>query len=219
MAIIRHAFSYEALSAEELAKWRDVPPAVAGDIMNREWCTSSRISPLAQGSTLVGHARTVSVMSGDNGAIHIMNSLVQPGEIIVIAGRGAQDVALIGEIIVHCAKSRGVAGFVVDGSVRDVSALRDCGIPIYAAGATPRGPHKGFGGELDCTISCGDVPVNPGDLILGDDDGITVVPRDRCASVLKAGLEKVAQEADILAQIDKGATTAEIQGLEIPDPI
>jgi regulator of RNase E activity RraA len=217
MAIIRRDGNYTPLSEDILARWRQVPPAVAGDNMNRDRSMSARVSPVAPGQPITGHARTVAVMTGDNGAIHAMLPLMKPGEILVITARGSGDVAIIGEIIVQCAKYQKCGGIVIDGAVRDISALRTLGVPVYATGATPRGPHKGFGGEIDVTIACGDVVVAPGDLVLGDDDGVTVVPRAWCDQILVLGEAQVQKEADIIAKVKAGVTTAEIQGISVPE--
>ncbi|MDF1791282.1 MAG: RraA family protein [Thalassobaculaceae bacterium] len=218
MAILRRAMSYTPLDTATLQRWRAVPPAVAGDCLNRDRCMDSSVAPLSEGYTMVGHARTISVMAGDNAAVHAALPLIQPGEILVVTAGGAGEVAIIGEIIAECAKARGCAGIVLDGAVRDVGSLRTMGMPVYATGATPRGPHKGFGGEIDTPIACGGVVVAPGDLVLGDDDGICVVPRAVCDAVLVKGEAQVAKEADIIAKVRAGITTAELQGLAVPEP-
>ena len=217
MAILRRSMSYEPLESAVLARWRNVPPAVAGDNLNRDRSMDSSVQPVGAGYVMVGHARTVAVMAGDNSAVHAALPLVQPGEVLVIAARGAGDVAIIGEIVVECAKARGCAGVVLDGAARDIASLRSLGIPVYAAGATPRGPHKGFGGEIDVPVSCGGVVVTPGDLVLGDDDGVCVVPRALCDEVLLSGEVQVAKEAEIIAKVRAGTTTAEIQGIAVPE--
>jgi len=217
MAILRRAMSYQPLDAATLERWRKVPPAVAGDNLNREHSMGSSIRPLGQGAVMVGHARTVAVMAGDNAAVHAALPLLNPGEILVVTARGAGDVAIVGEIVAECAKKQGVAGIVVDGAVRDVAALREIGFPVYAAGATPRGPHKGFGGEIDGPVACGGVVVAPGDLVLGDDDGVTVVPRALCEAALPKAEAQVAKEAEVIAKVRAGVTTAEIQGIPVPE--
>ncbi len=217
MAIIRKDGSYTPLAEDILARWRQVPPAVAGDNMNRDRSMSSRVSPVAPGQPITGHARTVAVMAGDNSAIHAMLPLLKPGEVMVIAARGSGDVAIIGEIVVECAKYQKCGGIVIDGAVRDISALRTLGVPVYATGATPRGPHKGFGGEIDVPISCGDVVVAPGDLVLADDDGVTIVPRAMCDEILPLGEAQVRKEADVIAKVKTGVTTAEVHGISVPE--
>lgn len=218
MAILRRSMTYTPLDAATLQRWKAVPPAVAGDCMNRDRCMDSTVSPLGEGMVMVGHARTVSVMAGDNSAVHAVLPLLQPGEVLVITAGGAGEVAIIGEIIAECAMARGCAGIVLDGAVRDVGSLRAMSMPIYATGATPRGPHKGFGGEIDAPIACGGVVVEPGDLVLGDDDGICVVPATRLAEVLVQGEAQVAKEADIIAKVRSGVTTAELSGMAVPEP-
>lgn len=218
MAILRRAMTYTPLDAGALERWRKVPPAVAGDNLNRDRCMNRTIQPVGRDYLLVGHARTVAVMAGDNGAVHAALPLIQPGEVLVITAGGGGEVAIIGEIVAECAKARGCAGIVLDGAARDIAALRDIGMPVYAAGATPRGPHKGFGGEIDAAIACGGVVVSPGDLVLGDDDGICVVPRHQCDAVLPKAEAQVAKEAEVIAQVRSGTTTAEIQGIAVPEP-
>ena len=93
------------------------------------------------------------------------------------------------------------------------------GRSVFAAGATPRGPHKGFGGEIDAPVACGDVVVTPGDLILADDDGVAVVPAARMVDLIDACEAKLADEAAAIEKIRAGTTTVELQGLEIPAPI
>lgn len=218
MAILRRAMSYTPLDAATLERWRAVPPAVAGDNMNRDRCMDSSIQPVGSGYNMVGHARTIAVMAGDNSAVHAALPLIQPGEVLVITAGGGGEVAIIGEIIAECAKAQGCAGIVLDGAARDIASLRTMGMPVYAAGATPRGPHKGFGGEIDTPIACGGVVVAPGDLVLGDDDGICVVPRANFDEVLAKGEAQVAKEADVIAKVRAGTTTAEIQGIAVPEP-
>ncbi len=217
MPILRRAAAFNRMSDETLARWRKIPPAVAGDCMNRTNCMAGRISPLAPGFALTGHARTISVMAGDNSAVHAALPLMQAGDIIVIAAQGNIDVAIIGEIVVACAKQQGVAGFVVDGAIRDAADLRKGPIPIFAAGAVPSGPHKGFGGEIDGTISCGGTSVTAGDLVLGDDDGVTIVPLAQADAVLAAAEAVLEKEAGMLRRIAEGATTAELQGIAVPE--
>lgn len=217
MAIIRHKGDYAALDASVLERWKGVPPAVAGDCLNRTASMAGRVSPLHPDMRIIGHARTIRVMAGDNACVHAAIPLMRPGEIIVIDAGGNPDVAIIGEILVTAAKHKGVAGFVIDGAARDVAELRAGEVPVFAAASAPAGPHKGFGGSIDGPISCGGVPVQTGDLILGDADGVTVVPLGQAAAILEAGEAHVRKETDMLAQLAAGKTTAEMLGIEIPE--
>lgn len=219
MAVLRHSYTAPAINDSLMARWRKVPPAIAGDCMNRDNCMNGRISPIADGTSLTGFARTVTPMAGDNAAIHVVLALAEPGDIIIIAGGGNLDIALMGGLMIEGAKARGIGGIIVDGAVRDLGELRESGIPVYAAGACPRGPHKGFGGRIDGAAACGDVAVHSGDLILGDDDGIAVVPQALITTLIDACEAKMAAEESDLEKIRSGVTTVELQGLEIPDPM
>jgi regulator of RNase E activity RraA len=112
--------------------------------------------------------------------------------------------AILGEIMCHYAKVRGIAGFVVDGAVRDLLPIRELGFPVFAKGITARGPFKEGPGEINTTISCGNVPVHPGDVIVGDCDGIAVVPRLHSESILEQVKELELKERETIAAIYKG---------------
>jgi 4-hydroxy-4-methyl-2-oxoglutarate aldolase len=208
--------SFEPLAAAALAGWSEIPPAIASDCMNRSQAMAARIKPVAASTRLTGQARTVNCMVGDNGAIHAALRLIRPGEVLVIDGGGFADTALWGGLLTRAALSRGAAGVVVDGAVRDVAELRESGFPCFAAAAVPAGPHKGFGGTIDGVISCGGCTVAPGDIVLGDDDGVTVVPLARAAALMADCRAKLAQEAAALERLAAGTLLADQMG--IPEP-
>ncbi len=217
MALQRHRVEFEVLSPETLALWRKIPPAVAGDCMNRTQCMAAAIKPVGAGMALVGQARTVQSMVGDNSISHAAVPLTRPGEVLVIAAGGVPDVAVWGGVATRAAIARGIAGVVIDGAVRDLAELRELGLPVYASAVVPAGPHKGFGGMIDGTIACAGCPVEPGDVVLGDDDGIVVVPLARQAEILAAGQAKLEAEERWLEAIAAGKTMAEVLGLPEPE--
>lgn len=159
------------------------------------------IKPLSAGTKLCGQARTISVMVGDNSCIHAALSTVRQGEVLTIDGGGAVDIALWGGIMTRVAMARGVQGIVLDGMVRDSAEIRATGFPCFARDAIPRGPHKGFGGTLDAVTSVGGVAVTPGDIILGDDDGVVVVPLSAAAEILRAAKDLIAREQNRLTAV------------------
>ena len=124
------------------------------------------------------------------------------------------DRAVWGGILNTRAKLRNINGVVLDGAARDAAEMREMGLPVFLSALSPAGPHKGWGGSIDDRISCGGVVVMPGDIILGDDDGVTVVPLARADVVLEASLARLAYEAEIL---EKLATGADVSGL-FPSP-
>ncbi len=210
MTLQRYETDFETLSPETLDAWRDIPPAIVSDCMNRTHFMAAAIKPVKPGIPLVGQARTVTSMVGDNGISHAAIPLVEKGQVLVIDAGGYDDVAVWGGIMTRAAMARGVAGVVIDGAIRDVAEIRELGFPVYARANVPSGPHKGFGGIIDGSISCAGCPVKPGDIVIGDDDGVAVVPLEWVDDMLAASREKLAQEEDTLKQIAEGKTTARL---------
>ena len=216
MPIQRFEVDFETLPADLLERWRGVPPAVVSDCMNRSNVMAAAIKPVAAGKRVNGQARTVTCMVGDNSAVHAAIGMMEPGQVLVVDAGGYQDTAVWGGIMTRAARQRGLAGLVVDGAVRDVAEIRELGFPCFARAAVPAGPHKGFGGIIDGPISCAGCPVRPGDLVLGDDDGVCVVPLERAEELLAASLDKIAQEERINANTAAGGLPSDAMGL--PDP-
>lgn len=133
---------------------------------------------------LVGRAITAKVRAGDNMMIHKAIDIAQPGDVIVVDGGGDLTQALVGELMQIHAQVRGIAGFVIDGAVRDVAAFYAADFPCYARGNTHRGPFKEGPGEVNTPVAIGGQVVMPGDLIVGDEDGLVVVPPDQWDAVL-----------------------------------
>ncbi len=210
--IFKNSFTH--LSTAKLAEWAKIPPAIAGDSMNRQNVMASRISPLSPGMPLVGQARTVSVLAGDNAALHEVIKHLHPGDILVIDAANYPDRAVWGGILNTRAIKQKIGGVVLDGAARDAADMRAMGLPIYLSALSPAGPHKGWGGAIDGPISCGNVVVSPGDIILGDDDGVTVVPLARADVVLEASKKRLAYEEGILAKLARG----EDVGAMFPSP-
>lgn len=204
MAVQKFNTKFERLSAEDLAKWQKIPPAIASDCMNRCYAMAAKISPLAPGMTVCGQARTVTGMVGDNGASHAAIAMAEPGEVLVIDARGHVETAIWGGIMTRAAIQQKLGGVVIDGAVRDASEIREMGFATFAAGICPAGPSKGFGGIIDGVIACAGCPVKPGDIVLGDDDGVVVVPLERQAEILDICLEKLEQEEAINADTKSG---------------
>ena len=217
MAIQRHNVTFDRLSDDVLAKWRAIPPAIVSDMMNRTQCMAGRIKPVKKGMTICGQARTVTCMVGDNSAAHYAIGLLNPGEILVIDAGGYADVAVWGGIMTHGAVAKKAGGVVIDGAMRDVAEIAEMGLSAFCAAHVPQGPHKGFGGVIDGTISCGGAAVSPGDIVIGDDDGVAVVPLARARELLAASIQKIADEDATIARIKAGETTAQMMGLPEPE--
>ncbi len=221
MPLYRQAIDFQRLDEDSLAAWREIPAAVASDCMNRAQTMAATMKPLAPGMRLCAQARTVACMVGDNGPIHAAIRLIEPGrgEALIVAAGGYGDTAVWGGLLTQAAMARGLAGVVVDGAVRDSAETRALGFPCFAAAIVPAGPHKGFGGTIDGSVSCAGCVLRPGDLVLGDDDGVAVVPLERQAEVLAAAHQKIAQEEDALRRLTEGESLADQFGLPEPTEI
>ena len=149
-------------------------------------------------AALLGTALTVRVPGGDNAFIHKALDLAQPGDVLVIDGGGCTCRALMGEIMFTYAQNVGIAGVVVDGAIRDQESLERLGLPVYAAAVTPQGPYKNGPGEINVPIACGGQVVFPGDILVGDGDGVVVVRRQEAELVLAEAREKAAYEKQLL---------------------
>jgi len=213
MSIERHPLNFEPIAEEILEAWRAIPTSIASDAMNRTQAMSAAIKPVAPGLTVVGAARTVTTMIGDNGAIHALGALLQPGEVMVVDARGQTDSAVWGEVLTRSVMQQGCAGTILDGATRDIAEIRALAFPLFCRGVVPRGPHKGFGGVIDGPIAIGAVTVHPGDLILGDDDGVVAVPRAKVDSLLATARQLIEREQLWFEEIAKGRSTVDILGL------
>jgi len=177
------------------------PSSILADVAGRRGALSGRITPLASTMRFAGPAVTVEVRPGDNLMIHAALALAKPGDVLVVDGKGDVSSALMGEIMCQQAVALGVAAVVIDGAVRDSEAIRELGFPMYAAGLNPNGPTKSVAGRLNHPISIGGVSVNPGDLVVGDADGVTVIERAKAMDLLPLAAEKVAAETKRIADI------------------
>ena len=185
---------------ELVEAFADIPVANIGDCMNRTACLDSKLRPMNQ-ARLLGTALTVKARPGDNLLTYKAIQLAQPGDVIVIAIQGETSNAIIGEIMITWAQSKGVAGFVVDGAIRDADVVKNMDIPVYAAGITPNGPYKEGPGEINIPIALHGMVVYPGDILVGDGDGVIAINPKEAANILKKAKAVVDKEAEIMKAI------------------
>lgn len=180
-------------SARELVElFRGMPVANIDDCMNRTAAANWELKPL-NSVKLLGTAFTVKVPEGDNLMFHKAMDMAMPGDVICIDAGGDGHRAILGEIMASYCQKRGIAGIVVDGSVRDADELAEMDLPVYARGAVPNGPYKNGPGEIGTVISLGGMIIHPGDIIVGDGDGILAIrPEDakELAAQVRAVQEK-----------------------------
>ncbi len=164
-------------------KFRGLPVANVSDVMSRMTAGGARLRPMHAGGYMAGPALTVKTRPGDNLMLHKSLMLAEPGDVIVVDGGGDLVNSLIGELMLSHAMKIGVAGVVIDGAIRDYGWVKANTFPVYAAGVTHRGPYKNGPGEINVPIALDGMIIEPGDLIIGDDDGVLAVPFDQTASI------------------------------------
>ena len=191
----------ERVAPEIVAEAARFPSSILADVAGRRGALSGRIAPLAPSMRFTGPAITVEIRPGDNLMIHAAMAIARPGDVIIVDGKGDLTSALMGEIMCQQCVALGVVAVVIDGAVRDSEAIRELGFPMYAAGLNPNGPTKFVPGRLNHAISIGGVTVNPGDLVVGDADGVTVIERAKAAAMLPLAAQKVAMETQRIADI------------------
>jgi RraA family protein len=175
------------------------------DNMSRLQGAAAAIRPMhGGGAKLAGPAFTVRVPAGDNLMVHKAIDIAAPGDVIVVDAAGVLEQAIIGDIMTSLAAKRGVAGFVIDGAIRDAAELAARPYPVYARGVTHRGPYKNGPGEINVPVSIGGMVVRPGDIIVGDADGVVAVPQADAEAVLAAAREQKKKEEASLAAIAAG---------------
>lgn len=214
MTVYRHDIIVPTIDEATLAAWEPVPAAVASDAQGRFQAMAGAIRPLAPGMRVVGRARTVECMVGDNSALHAAIGLCEPGvDVLVCNAQGFEDTALFGGLMTRSSLEQNIVGLVIDGAVRDAAEIIGAGFPCFSRAVVPRGPHKGFGGIIDGDISCGGVPVSSGDLVIADDDGVTIVPHGNIPQVLQQVEAILDKEQRALEAVAAGGSLSEIYGV------
>ena len=189
------------VSAEVVTRFRDLPVANVSDAMSRMSAAGPRLRPLHAGGVLAGPALTVKTRPGDNLMIHKALDMAEAGDVVVVDGGGDLTNALMGELMLAYAEKKGLAGVVLNGAVRDYGWVRQSRFPLYAAGVTHRGPYKDGPGEINVPIAVDGMVIEPGDLVLGDEDGLVCVPYAEVEAVYAAASRKHQAETGQMAAI------------------
>lgn len=189
---------------ELIEAFRGLPSSNINDEMNRLYCMHDYMRLINPDTSfqLLGPAFTVKVPIGDNLFIHQALDMAQPGDIIVIDGGNGKNRSLAGEIMMRFAQYKGIAGIVADGCLRDSDALSKMKMPIYCAGITPQGPYKNGPGEINAPIACGGQVVFPGDILVGDRDGIVVIHKEDAVLMAEVAHKKKSGEDKTFATMD-----------------
>lgn len=206
--------SIPRIKKDILRKFKNIPTTIISDSLNRMNTMHAEIKPLISPVKVVGQAITVQAMAGCNIASHEAIYIAKEGDIIVFDARGHVDTSVWGGIQTRAAKKRKLGGLVVDGSVRDVKEIIKSRFPVFCKGITPAGPHKGWPDNINVPVSCAGVPVIPGDIVVGDEDGVCVVPLKRAKEIIKTCEETMKKEKIWIKKLNKGMATTKILGLD-----
>ncbi len=195
----------DRLSHDFTAEFSGIPTSILSDVTGNTGITmESEITPVSPEVPLAGSALTVNAALGDNLIIHKAITLAEPGDVLVVDGDGYTETALIGDLMAETCKEQGIRGVVIDGAVRDQVDIRTLDYPVYARAIHPAGPSKAQAGSINVPITCGGVTVNPGDLVVGDGDGVAVLPPENLDAVLTDANEKIAGEASTREAVKDG---------------
>jgi len=204
----------DRVSAAVVAAARALPTATLHEAGGKIGALPSIIKPVAAAFRCCGPALTVHSPGGDNLWLHRALDIAQPGDVLVVHVSGAYDHGYWGEIMTTMAKARGLAGLVIDGCVRDGVLLEQIGFPVFARGLCIRGTAKDYGaiGWLNAPVLVGDITVSAGDLVVGDADGVVVVPRLRAAEIVAKSQQRERDEAAVLKRLEAGESTMQVYG-------
>lgn len=192
------------VSAELVERYRTVPVANISDSMNRITAAGARLRPMHRQGVLAGPALTVKTRPGDNLMLHYALDIAEAGDVIVVDAGGDLSNALIGEMMLAYAQKKNLGGIVINGAIRDAASIRASDFPLFAAGITHRGPYKDGPGEINVPIAIDGMVIEPGDLMVGDDDGLLCVPFDKAEAILEKAVTKHRAEAQQLQDIADG---------------
>jgi 4-hydroxy-4-methyl-2-oxoglutarate aldolase len=187
-----------------------IQSATLHEAMGKRGALPNWIKPIWPETVLCGVALTVKSRPGDNIMLHKAVSLAKPGDILVVENDAFQEAGLWGEIITVAAMQKGIAGIVTNGAVRDTVPIRTLGFPVFCGAVSIKGTTKAVPGKINVPVSFEGVVVNPGDVIVGDNDGVVVVPREEAKQVLEASEAKEKAEAEIIRRIRAGESTMDL---------
>jgi 4-hydroxy-4-methyl-2-oxoglutarate aldolase len=178
----------------KIKEFMAIPTTCISDAMDGLNNLHPAIKPLKEEYRLAGRAYTVKIPVGENRSVLEAIRKAKPGDILVVDAKGDQYRAIAGDFVVGMAQTLGIGGFVVDGVIRDIVGIKALNFPVFSRGTTVAASAKAGIGEVNIPISCGGVPVNPGDIIVGDADGVVVIPQSMEDKILANSLEKLKKD-------------------------
>ena len=192
---------------------RSLGAATVYEAQGAKGAIDSGIKPIDKASRLVGPALTVDTRPADNLMLHYALLKARPGDVLVVDAKGFVEAGPWGDVLTAAAMKRGIAGLVIHGAVRDANAIESMGFPVFCRGLSIKGTGKVHPGKVNVPVCIGDVVIRPGDIIVGDRDGVVVVSADEVSTVLESARAREAKEEAFRLAIEQGASTAELLGL------
>jgi 4-hydroxy-4-methyl-2-oxoglutarate aldolase len=208
--------AHSSAAADSVERFATFDPATLYEAAGQKGMVDPSIRPAWPGARVCGRAATVECPPGDNLMLHIAVANARPGVIIVANVSSYMSAGAWGEILTAAAQARGVAGLVIDGAVRDIDAIRDTSFPVFSRGLAIGSCTKERPGTLDIPVQLGGATVRPGDLILGDANGLVVIEQERLDAVYETAVTRRKRECEIISQLREGRTTIELLGLVDP---
>lgn len=212
-----HTIEYDVQRPDRdiVSAFEGIPSTIVSDVTGNVGLTmDSGINPAYEGAETAGTAITVKAAPGDNLIIHKAITMAEPGDVLVIDADGFTETGHLGELMCKSCQVNKLAGIVIDGSIRDRLAIAEMEFPVYARGTHPRGPLKQDPGSINVAVSCGGVTVEPGDVVVGDDDGLAVAPRESAAEILERSREKLDSEDAVRDELVEGEYLFERNGYD-----
>lgn len=184
-----------------VSMFQEIPTTCISDALQGMNNLDSSIKPLKEQYRVAGRAFTVKMPVGDNHAVLRAISKAKPDDIIIIDAKGDTYRAVAGDFVVGMAQTLGIKGIIVDGAIRDIQGIRELNYPVFCKGTTVAASGKAGGGEIEVPISCSGVSINPGDIIVGDVDGVVVVPQGMEKTILQKAMDKLAKDQERAEQV------------------
>lgn len=208
-----------AFGDKEIARLAELGAATVYEAHGQRHAIDPAIKPVDPSSRMAGRAVTVRVDPADNWFIHVGLRYAGPGDVLVVDAGGYTQAGPWGDVLTLAAQQRGLAGLVIDGAVRDSRDIVESGFPAFSRGICIRRTTKRQPGKINVPVTIGGVLVHPGDILVGDGDGLVRVPRDEGPEALAAAEAREAKEEDQRAQLRAGASTVDLLGLPWPDSV
>jgi 4-hydroxy-4-methyl-2-oxoglutarate aldolase len=202
-----------SITAAQRDQLKRLGTATIHEAQGQRGAVDPRIAPLDPSMRLAGPALTVDIRPGDNLMIHYALTKARPGDVLVVDAKAFVDAGPWGDVLTFAAQQIGIAGLVIDGAVRDASQIVEMGFPVFCRGLSIRGTNKHQPGKLNLPLILGGAAVRPGDIVVGDRDGLVIVAADEVPEVIAASAAREQTEAQMRERLAQGATMVELLGL------